>query len=91
MSERIKLIQLEIGVTESGVYCTTYLTPLGDDLKNTDLEFKKLLEAVVAAVAQALNTAATGKAQTFGPGAEVLAKAMGDVGVDVEVLDKQDD
>jgi hypothetical protein len=94
MSERLKLIELNIGVTEDGLYCTTYVTPAGSELIKTDSEFKGLLDTVVAAVAQALNTAvpddckATGKARAHGPGAEVLAKALGEQGVDVEVGDK---
>lgn len=94
--ERLKLIELNIGVTESGLYCTTYLTPTGSALVDDDPEFKKLLDAVASATAQALTDHAPfdgekGMATASGPGGEALANAVRARGVDVEVIDEQTD
>lgn len=89
--ERIKLIELQVGVTEQGMYCTTYLTPEGTKLADADSEFKTILDAVVASVAKAITDNAPadsepGKAKSWGPGAVALAQAMNEAGVETEVV-----
>lgn len=89
--ERLELINVKIGVTEQGMYCTTFLTPEGLELKDADPLFKGILDAVATAVAQVLHDAApngVSAARSSGPGAETLAKAMGEQGVDIEVVDE---
>lgn len=92
MSERIELIKLEIGLSDVGVYCTTYLTENASFLKDEEPEFKAMLDNVVAAVAQALTDSAADAgneakgAKAWGPGAEILAARLH--GTDVEIVDR---
>ena len=91
MSERLDLIHLEIGVSEVGVYCTTYLTPEAQVYREVNEEFQKLLDDINSAVAHAISKGAedgTSTGTSYGPGAEMLAKKLNEQGLKVEVIEK---
>ena len=94
MDERVKLFQLDVGVTETGVYAITYLTKDGQAFAAVSVDFKKLLDDVVASVTQTITDSAKeageleGRPTSYGPGAESLAKALGEQGLEVEVVEK---
>ena len=93
MSERMKLIELQIGVTCTGMYSTVYLPPAGKMLVKEDAAFKKLVDDIGAAVAKVLTESneVEGSPTSCGPGAEALVAALGKDGIEVKVKEKSAD